>query len=220
MLTGISSLCYPRFLFCWVLLFHFLACIPPKSIRSGRIVISGYEFLCECKYNTNPDLWVYPQGAEWEVASCLVSKRDIWRWAWMSQVTNLLSELSLWASVLSSLKWDITNLIVRVQRTKQVKHLYVCVLVTQLCLTLCNPLDCSPPGFSVHAIFQARVLEWVAMPSSRGSSWPKDQTQAFCICRQILYHCATWEALWEAHNSAHSFKTSLRSQAVRQLFVK
>ena len=160
---------------------------------------------------------MYPQGAEWEVASCLVSKRDIWRWACMSQVTNLLSELSLWAS---SLKWDITNLIVRVQRTKQVKHLYVYVLVTQLCLTLCNPLDCSTPGSSVHAIFQARVLERVAMPSSRGSSWPKDQTQASCVCRQILYHCATWEALWEAPNSAHSFKTFLRSQTVRQLFVK
>ena len=42
---------------------------------------------------------------------------------------------------------------------------YVCVLVTQLCLTLCNPMDCSPPGSSVHGIFQARILEWVAMCS-------------------------------------------------------
>ena len=40
----------------------------------------------------------------------------------------------------------------------------------QSCLTLCDPMDCSPPGSSVHAIFQARILEWVAMPSSRGSS--------------------------------------------------
>ena len=45
----------------------------------------------------------------------------------------------------------------------------VCVLVAQLCLTLCDPVDCSPPGSSVHGILQARVLEWVAMPSSRGS---------------------------------------------------
>ena len=42
--------------------------------------------------------------------------------------------------------------------------------VTQLCLTLCNPMDCSPPGSSVHGIFQARVLEWVAISFSRGSS--------------------------------------------------
>ena len=48
----------------------------------------------------------------------------------------------------------------------------------QLCLTLCDPLDCSPPGSSVHGILQARILEWVAMPSSRGSSQTKDQTCA------------------------------------------
>ena len=42
--------------------------------------------------------------------------------------------------------------------------------VTQSCLTLCDPMDCSLPGFSVHAIFQARVLEWVAISFSRGSS--------------------------------------------------
>ena len=42
------------------------------------------------------------------------------------------------------------------------------------CLTLCNPINNSPPGFSVYGIFQARILEWVAMSSSRGSSWPRD----------------------------------------------
>ena len=41
-------------------------------------------------------------------------------------------------------------------------------------LILCNPMDCSPPGSSVHEIFQARVLEWVVVPSSRGSSQPRD----------------------------------------------
>ena len=46
----------------------------------------------------------------------------------------------------------------------------------QLCVTLCNPMDCSPPGSSVHGILQARILEWVAMPFSRGSSWPRDRT--------------------------------------------
>ena len=44
-----------------------------------------------------------------------------------------------------------------------------------LCLTLCNPMDHSPPHFSVHGILQARILEWGAMPSSMGSSWPRDQ---------------------------------------------
>ena len=54
-------------------------------------------------------------------------------------------------------------------------------LVAQSCLTLCNPTDCSPPGSSVHGILQARMLEWVAMPSSRGSSQPRDRTQISCI---------------------------------------
>ena len=68
----------------------------------------------------------------------------------------------------------------------------------QSCPTLCDPMDCSPPGSSVHGIFQTRILEWVAISYSRGSSQPKDQTYiscASCIGRQILYHYATWEAL-------------------------
>ena len=47
----------------------------------------------------------------------------------------------------------------------------------QLCLTLCDPMDCSLSGFSVYGIFQAKVLEWVAISFSRGSSWPRDRTQ-------------------------------------------
>ena len=46
--------------------------------------------------------------------------------------------------------------------------------VTQLCLTLYDPMDCSPPGFSAHGILQARILEWVAISSFRGSSAPRD----------------------------------------------
>ena len=52
--------------------------------------------------------------------------------------------------------------------------------VTQSCPTLCDPMDCSLPGSSVHGIFQARVLEWVVISFSRGSSQPRDQTQVSC----------------------------------------
>ena len=48
------------------------------------------------------------------------------------------------------------------------------MLVTQMFLTLCDPVDCSPAGSSVHGILQARILEWVAMPFSRRSSQPRD----------------------------------------------
>ena len=67
----------------------------------------------------------------------------------------------------------------------------------QLCLTLCDPMDCSLPGSSVHEIFQTRILEWVAISSSRGSSRPGDQTRVSwvsCIGRWILYLCTTHEA--------------------------
>ena len=57
----------------------------------------------------------------------------------------------------------------------------------QLCLTLCNPMDCGPPGSSVHGILQARILEWVAIPFSRGSSRPRDQT---CVSYVSLH----WQA--------------------------
>ena len=53
----------------------------------------------------------------------------------------------------------------------------VCVLVAQSCPTLCDPMDCSPPGSSVHRIFQTNMLEWIAIHFSTGSSLPRDQTQ-------------------------------------------
>ena len=77
--------------------------------------------------------------------------------------------------------------------------LLVCVLVTQPCPTLCDPLDCSPPGFSVRGILQAGILEWVDIPFSRGSSWSKHQTWVSCIVGRFFTIWATREAqryLW------------------------
>ena len=56
----------------------------------------------------------------------------------------------------------------------------------QTCPTLCNP-DYSPPGFSVHRILQARILEWIAISSFRWSSWPRDWIRVSCIGRRIPY---------------------------------
>ena len=71
--------------------------------------------------------------------------------------------------------------------------LKVKVLVAQSCPILCDPMDCSPPGSSVHGILQARTLEWIAIPFSRRSSQPRDQTQVSCIDRRILYHLSHQE---------------------------
>ena len=63
---------------------------------------------------------------------------------------------------------------------------YYCCSDAQLCLTLCDPVNCSLPGSSVHGILQARILEWVAVPSSRGSSWPRDQTHISCTAGRFF----------------------------------
>ena len=68
------------------------------------------------------------------------------------------------------------------------------VLVTQACPTLCHPMDCSPPGSSVHGILQARILEWVAIPFSRGSSWSRDRIQFSYIAGRFFTLWATREA--------------------------
>ena len=70
-------------------------------------------------------------------------------------------------------------------------------LVAQSCLILCDPMDRSPPGSPVHRILQARILEWVAMPSSKGSSQPRDQThisRSSALVDGFFTTGATWEA--------------------------
>ena len=73
-----------------------------------------------------------------------------------------------------------------------VLHQHTCsdtVCVCSVCLTLCDPVDCSPPGSSVHGMLQARALEWSAISFSKGSSPPRDQIHASRIGRRILYPC-------------------------------
>ena len=63
---------------------------------------------------------------------------------------------------------------------------HVLCLVIQSSLTLCDPMDCSPPGSSVHGILQARILEWLTIPFSIRSSWPRDQTQVSLIAGRFF----------------------------------
>ena len=77
-------------------------------------------------------------------------------------------------------------------------------------------MDYSPLGSSVHGILQARILEWVAMPSSKGSSQPRDRTCVSCIGGWILYHWATWEAQLSQASGEQSCPSHLQSK--KQLF--
>ena len=87
-------------------------------------------------------------------------------------------------------------------------------LICQSCPTLCNPMDCSPPSSSVHGISQARILEWVAISSSGGSSQPRDWIYIFCISRQILYSWATREAQWKHSVTSVQFSHSVVSDSL------
>ena len=74
------------------------------------------------------------------------------------------------------------------------------MLVAQSCPALCDPVDCSPPGSSVHEIVQARILEWVAISSSRGSSQPRDRTRVSCTAGRFFIDWAAREAhIGKAH---------------------
>ena len=80
------------------------------------------------------------------------------------------------------------------KRKKCFLKLWCVALVTQWCPTLCDPMDCNPPGSYVHEIFQARILEWVAISFSRGSSQPRDRTWVSCTAGKVLTDWATREA--------------------------
>ena len=77
---------------------------------------------------------------------------------------------------------------------KSIRGIKVLMLAGKSCLTFCDSMYCSLPGSSIHGISQARILEWVSISFSRGSSQLRDWTCVSCIGRQILYHWATREA--------------------------
>ena len=81
-----------------------------------------------------------------------------------------------------------------------------CCLVAKSCLTLCDPTDCNPPGSPVHGIFQVRILEWVAIPLSRGSSQPRDWSLVLCIVGRFFTIWATGEA----HEMCYKSKFHIR----------
>ena len=87
--------------------------------------------------------------------------------------------------------WNYPSWVTEHTRTSWVKMILnreigMCIKLPQSCLTLCNPMDDSPPGFSVHWILQARILEWFAMSSSRGSSRPRDHAHVSCIAGRFF----------------------------------
>ena len=84
-------------------------------------------------------------------------------------------------------------------------HICVCLLGAQLYPAFCEPRDCSQPGSSVHVILQTRILEWIAIPFSRGFSQPRDQTWVSCIASRFLTVWATIETPSHTHTLTHAY---------------
>ena len=128
----------------------------------------------------------------------------MWGLHWTSGTVRMAQRLVHQKMVLlypcAHASWTMCDLCCGVYQRTHICRIYIyvlcCAKLLQLCPALCNPVDCSPPGSSVHGMLQARILEWVSMPSSRGSSPPSDRTQVSYVLhtgRRVLYHCATWE---------------------------
>ena len=109
------------------------------------------------------EAWVRSLGREDPLEKEMATHSSIlsWRIQWTEEPGRLQSIASL-----------------RVRHDRVLLTLQIQVLVAQSCLTLCSPMDCSPQGSSAYGIFQARILEWVVISFSRGSSQPRDRTQA------------------------------------------
>ena len=130
-----------------------------------------------------------------------------WRILWTEEPGRLQSIGSqrVWRNLATTAKTNRYKQVKQVTRTRVWKEWSCCFVqgspwrqvgkrkwqLLQSCLTLHHPMGCSPPGSSVHGIFQARILEWFAIHFSRGSSGPRDWTQVSCIAGRFFTVWAT-----------------------------
>ena len=159
------------------------------------------EKFCECNllHEENLTIWqLESYGLGWHLASA----RE-W-WAGKSTAYGEWKLDSVFSSSLCLFVWPLVThsghkmLFVKWLMGMLFKSTWVnaCVeptLIAQLYLTLWDPVDCSPPCSSVHGILQARILEWVAISSSRASFWPRDQSWVSCIAGRFFTVWATRE---------------------------
>ena len=122
-----------------------------------------------------------------EFPSCPVV-RTLYFHSWLQSLVGELRSYKLRCTAKKQIKMNFLPSLLPLHS----QHIVYYCLVMKWCQTI--SMDCSPPASSVHRISQARILEWVAVSFSRGSSPARNQTHIFCIGRQILYHRAAWEA--------------------------
>ena len=132
----------------------------------------------------------------WAASESLGKEPDLHTALWEGAILGLAAGLAMYLQG-SAQDENVGSLVQKLRTSRwwwKVK-----VLVTRSCLTLCYPMDCSPPGSSVHGFVPARILELVAIPFSRGSSQPRDRTRVSCIAGRFF-------TIW-ARREAHTMRT-------------
>ena len=156
-----------------------------------------------------PESWRAPpewrHGSVWHRGGLQVPQKCA---AWISLHERTCIQLwDGWQPPGAVLPQDVTTL-----EPRPHSSLVVVEVHAQLCPTLCSPVDCNPPGSSVHGVFQAGILEWVAMPSSRGSSWPMDRTcVSWVSCTELQADSLPLGHLGSPHSSLVVLKQGLNT---------
>ena len=184
-MTYIFNMGYKRIQFLFIFLSNYLISHFPFSAGSSvssceRPFLNPGTYLF-CKVSV---LFLNIQGER--TVATVIHKGSLWKtapmsicgpmssWWWHADRARFLFKLQLCSCWTYRLQQALNNQPSATGRA-------VCVLVAQLCPSLCNPMDCSLPGSSVHGILQARILEWFAISFSRGSSGPRNQTHISCV---------------------------------------
>ena len=111
--------------------------------------------------------------------------------------SQLMQVLLLRTTLWELRMWMVYSILTESQKETHFSRVCVCCYFSRVWSTLCDPVDCNPPGSPVHGIFPARILEWVAISFSRGSSWPRDRTWVSHIASRLFYYLShQWSSKW------------------------
>ena len=150
-----------------------------------------YNYLAMCLYQTESFDKIATESTQHIPAICFVFSTDV---CWMNRWTTYCSVVFQSQKAVHFINVTESQKSGHTHKTSVTHCCAVLDLVAQSCPTLCNPMGCSPPGSSVHGVLQARMLEWVAVLFSRGSSQPRDQTQVSRIAGGFFTPWVTREA--------------------------
>ena len=168
----------------------------PESLKTACPMVDAVSFCCSAVTSWRAGTVAY--FSKFSPVAWPICSRHTWllNWAWRGKqnwktwtiLSQMLAECFFICCLSSMMMMMMTMMMM------MCVCMCVCVLAAQLCLTLCEPMNCSLPGSSVHGILQARTLEWIAIPFFRGSSPPRDRTQVSCIAGRFFTVWATREA--------------------------